>query len=349
MNVIPGRSRTPSTWLAACAAALAACAPAGAQPDQPRAPASPPAAGPLSGPGLIVQTSRRGAAHMALRRAAAEGSQRDLPHARLLDAIEHAAGGTRIWALLDPAMFTPDEHAASLQSEALPLERVVGPDRLEPTREAVRDYRAALLASEADGERWAQVSQLELTGRASVVLGALCGPEGLLEPTLAALGIDIGRGVARLELVPLAPPPGAMTYRTPDGPLSIVGVRGLDEATLLEVCLHEAIHAFDALPAPEPAPDALTRLRRALTDAGLDPRDPRFRDAWHTLFFVHAAEMVRRDGRPAYVDYAERSGVYERTGPAARLARREWPRVLDGEVTTDAFIAALARAALAGD
>ncbi|MBK7403168.1 MAG: hypothetical protein IPJ41_00700 [Phycisphaerales bacterium] len=222
-------------------------------------------------------------------------------------------------------------------ARSAPLDRVAGA-HAEETRRALDAFLSAWTAETGEYLRGAwREDEHTLTRRAEAIRGALTGAEHpLLNDTLRALGLD-PLGSVRIELVPVAPPPGAVTYRTGDGPVSVVGERDLDDDTLLEVALHEAIHGFDSQMTGE-REDVLAQLRDGLREAGLDERDPRFRGAWHALFFVHAAEMVRRDGRPEYVDYGERSGVYAKTGPVVGVLRALWPQVLEGDVSRGAFI-----------
>lgn len=303
-------------------------APAPAQPEtaEPRAPA------------IRIESHRLGATHMQLRWAAApagqEGSETYAPGAR---EIESAAGTPRVWLLVDPELACAGDEVRPGWLDALPLERVVGPDRADQTRHAIRAYLDEQLVPLADAGRdeWESRIQPTLDRRGRTLLDALTGDSRLLERTLGAVGLSAERAEATVELVPHSPAPGARTYRTPSGPVSIVAEDGLDDDTLLEVTMHEVIHAFDS---SADHGSIFTELRDALAERGIAPTDPASRTVWHTLFFVHAAEMVRRDGRPGYVDYAERAGVYGRTGPAASTMRGLWPRVLDGELSRDEFV-----------
>jgi hypothetical protein len=285
------------------------------------------------------------ALHMRARAGAERGEPAD-GLGELAAAVERAAGTDRVWLAVDPALATGDDGSLAQRLDSLPLERVAG-ERAGAARDALAAYLHGLAAAEPEFARdeWPPLES-GLALRAEGLREAmLAGEAGLLGRTLAGLGLASG-GTARVALVPEAPSPGAVTYLARGGPASVVGVRGLDEDTLLEVTLHETIHAFDAMAMGE-RDDALVQLRRGLGAAGLDDRDPRFRAAWHALFFAHAAEMVRREGRPAYVDYGTRFGVYERTGEVAEVVRTAWPSVLDGELAVETFVARVAAAAAA--
>jgi len=144
-----------------------------------------------------------------------------------------------------------------------------------------------------------------------------------------------------VRLVGRAPRPGAVTLRTRSGPVCVVGIDGMDGTLLEEAVLHEATHAADAgalsgVPA---------ELRAALERAGIGRTDRRHRDAVHTLFFVQAAETVRRRLDPAHVDYGDARGYYARVGPLAAAVRGAWAAHLRGETTKDEALRAIVAAA----
>ncbi|MCC7388411.1 MAG: hypothetical protein IT431_06545 [Phycisphaerales bacterium] len=330
---------TPRALLAALTSLLAPPLLAQSEPPQPEPPQHP-AQLDLHAPNLRISSHPLGVTHAQLRWAATPEGERALPaFAPATRAVESAAGTPRIWLILDPDIATRDELTLPAWLDGLPLERVVEPAHTEQTREAIGAYLDEWLLPHAlaGAESWETTTLPAMRERGQMLLDALTGESQLLPRTLDAVGLRADLGTPTVELVRHAPPPGAVTYRTPRGPVSIVAEDGLDDDTLLEVTLHETLHAFDSL-APADNQSVLTDLRRALTDRGLAPNDPAFRTVWHTLFFVHAAEMVRRDGRPGYTDYAERAGIYEKSGPAATLMRELWPRVLDAELGRAEFV-----------
>lgn len=301
------------------------------------------------GPRIVFSARPHWALHMLARaEAGREGGATRVPElAALAQAVSDAAGSDRVWLIADAALLGTNDLEVRDWLGSLPLDRVAGA-KAEGARAALGAYLRALASALPDysHEEWRDTEQ-RLAERGEAIRRELAGSDAtLLADTLAALGLR-GAGPARVGLVPVAPSPGAVTYRTKEGPVSVVGEEGLDDDTLLEVTLHEAIHAFDSMATGE-RDDVLALLRRALLEAGLDERDPRFRNAWHCLFFVHAAEMVRRAGRPDYTDYGERSGVYERTGEVAGLMREAWAGVLDGELAVEQFAREVARRAHGG-
>lgn len=329
--------------------------PAPARPQPETTPATDPYPEPgvlqLHAPALTIESHAFGVMHTQLRWAASPAGEQALPaFARATRDVEAAAGTPRIWLLLDPDIVAREEFSLPAWLDALPLDRTAEPDRTDQARRAIETYLDEWLIPHtlATADSWESTTLPSLRARAQTLLDNLTGDTQLLARTLEAVGLSPQAGEASVQLVRHAPPPGAMTYRTAQGPVSIVAEDGLDDDTLLEVALHETLHAFDTL-APADDHTIFAELRRALTDRGLSPSDPAFRTVWHTLFFVHAAEMVRRDGRPGYTDYAERAGIYEKSGPAASLMRELWPRVLDGEMTRAEFFHAIIDALPGGD
>ena len=336
---MPRFARLVMLALATLPALLAPPVLAQPEPAQPE-PAQNPARLHLHAPNLRISSHPLGVTHALLRWAASPEGERALPaFAPATRAIESAADTPRIWLLLDPDIATRDELTLPAWLDGLPLERVVEPANAGQTREAIGAYLDEWLMPHAlaGAESWETTTLPAMRERGQMLLDALTGESQLLPRTLDAVGLSADLGTPTVELVRHTPPPGAVTYRTPGGPVSVVAEDGLDDDTLVEVTLHETLHAFDAL-APADHESVFTELRRALTDGGLAPNDPAFRTVWHTLFFVHAAEMVRRDGRPGYTDYAEHAGIYKKSGPAAATMRELWPRVLDGELSRAEFV-----------
>ncbi|MEW6072615.1 MAG: hypothetical protein AB1726_08505 [Planctomycetota bacterium] len=148
-----------------------------------------------------------------------------------------------------------------------------------------------------------------------------------------------------VHLVLSAPAPGGFTHRAKEGGVSFVAVEGRGGSLLLEIVLHELLHAFDAEPGS--AASLPAALRRALGEAGVEPADPAAHQAVHALFFLAAAAAVRGVVDPAHVDYGESSGLYGRLGPAGAIVRSAWERRRRGELDEAAFVAGVARAVAA--
>jgi hypothetical protein len=145
----------------------------------------------------------------------------------------------------------------------------------------------------------------------------------LLQRIAEDLHIELGDTVVRVLVVPAAPRPGAATYRTPQGPLCVVGLLGFAEHELLEAVAHEAAHAMDDLSRAQDS--LLNRLRKALADANVPSTDPRTRDVPHAVVFAAVAHRVKEAKGPRYVPYGDAHGAYARLGQAARVVNEVWP------------------------
>jgi hypothetical protein len=140
--------------------------------------------------------------------------------------------------------------------------------------------------------------------------------------------------------------PGMFTSRSlATGAICFVGVAGLAPTTLIEMVLHEAIHALDEV-SPRATGSVLRRLDAALERAGL-AGDPRFEQVTHSLYFVQAAETVRRIVDAAHVDYGVTHTYYERV-PGTAPVRENWVAHLDGASDADTAIERIAADLAAG-
>lgn len=170
-------------------------------------------------------------------------------------------------------------------------------------------------------------------------------PEALSD-FAAAMELAPAGAVVPVLLVSDATAPGAFTYRRPGGGgLCFVGVRAHPGSQLLETALHESLHALEVQLGDDPS--LLTKLRDALTAAGLGERDPALRNVPHTLYFLHAADTVRRHFDPEHEDYGDVASYYEKVAPVAEYERPLWEAYRSGELDADALVAQLVEAALA--
>jgi hypothetical protein len=139
-------------------------------------------------------------------------------------------------------------------------------------------------------------------------------------------------------LVAEAPAPGAVTHRRRGGGgVCFISADSGPAALLPEIVLHEAIHALDIATADQDT--ALQALRKALREAGLDPKDPLSRDVPHTLMFVMAGETVRHVLDPALQHYGDAAGYYAKVPAATAAVRPAWTEYLDGKLTRAAAVA----------
>jgi hypothetical protein len=161
------------------------------------------------------------------------------------------------------------------------------------------------------------------THAANLLKRELADSPRLLDLVAADLGIELQSATVRVLVVPAAPRPGAATYRTPEGPLCVVGLLGFAEHELLEAMAHEAAHAMDELSREQDT--LLNRLRRALAEASVPASDPRTRDVPHAVVFAAVAARVKQAKGPRYVPFGEAHGTYARMGQAARVVNEVWP------------------------
>jgi len=267
--------------------------------------------------------------------------------------LEAALGDPRLFGLLEGSLLGA-EHASDLRSawEHLPdpLRRPGG--ELLHVREPALAYADALaayaprfLATKWPGEEKTLLAARETLERAfppalaRVPDRAPANRTDLLRELETSLGMADPSITIPVVLVRDAPSPGGFTYRVRGGTVSFVSIRDRGR-TLPEVVLHEALHALDA---QTPGQDhALNTLRHLLRERGLTDDDPRLRTLPHTLFFVEAAEMVRRHFDPGAPHYGDVSGYYRRVGPAAELVRKAWTRYLDGELEQEVALREIA-------
>lgn len=160
-----------------------------------------------------------------------------------------------------------------------------------------------------------------------------------LQHMLDALGIEDPGISVPMWLTLDTHAPGASTYRAKEGPVAVLSTRDLlgegRLSDLEETLLHEICHALDL--ASEGDDDAFTVLRRLLEERGVGRSDPRWHDVPHLVMFVQAENTMRRLFDPEHVAYGDtRRGdiapLYERSGEAAEIVRREWGAFLDGEL-----------------
>ena len=130
-------------------------------------------------------------------------------------------------------------------------------------------------------------------------------------------------------LVRRGPEPGAVTHRRRGGGgVAFVATDSFPGSLLDEAVLHEALHAVDVLGRES----LVTRLRAALGRAGVGRRDPRQRDWVHALFFLHAADTVRRFLDDEHLPYGEARGAYVRMGSVIGVLRPLWESHGAGEL-----------------
>jgi hypothetical protein len=214
------------------------------------------------------------------------------------------------------------------------------PDRLE-FKNAVNASRQIAdeitKVPQENRDEFVKASRARVAHATNLLRSQLQTHSSLLDLIASDLGIKLEPTAIKVLVVTAAPRPGASTFRTTDGPLCVVGLLGFAEHELLEVVAHEATHAMDELSRRQDT--LLARLRRSLTEAGVDPTDPRTRDVPHAVVFAAAAARVRGALGDDYVPFGEAHGAYERMGDASKAVNAVWAN----RGTTDETVAEIVR------
>ena len=122
------------------------------------------------------------------------------------------------------------------------------------------------------------------------------------------------------------PWPGAVTARTDENTgVCFVAADASTGSQLVEVVVHETIHALDVLTGEG---GVLNALRKRLGKEDL-------RDFPHTVMFVQAAGTVRKVLDPAHKDYGDVEGYYSRVPRAAAVVVPAWRDYLAGKISRD--------------
>ena len=131
------------------------------------------------------------------------------------------------------------------------------------------------------------------------------------------------------------PWPGAVTARTDENTgVCFVAADASNGSQLLEIVVHETIHALDVMAGEG---DVLTALQKRL-----GPKDGR--DFPHTVMFVQAAGTVRKVIDPAHKDYGDVEGYYARVPRASAVVVPAWRAYLAGEISRDEALNRIAAA-----
>ncbi|HET6202170.1 MAG TPA: hypothetical protein VFI25_05140 [Planctomycetota bacterium] len=265
-----------------------------------------------------------------------------------LRLLEGQLGGPRAWGLLEGVFASVDSSKAlAALAEELPESFRSMDGRDFPLRELGRSLAKVLGSAEPAflQHDWPR-REARLEQEAERLRSGFAGKErDCLAYMLRSLGMEDPKATIPVLLVTEAPWPGAMTHRRRGGGgVCFVGLSANVEGTLLqETVLHEATHALDILDAEKG--NVLEELRGLLRKAGIEERDPRFRDAPHTLMFVQAGETVRRVLEPKHVHYGDAAGYYAKFPSLAPAIREAWTGNLDGKVTREAALERIVEAA----
>ncbi|HEV8582009.1 MAG TPA: hypothetical protein VGX68_23310 [Thermoanaerobaculia bacterium] len=248
-----------------------------------------------------------------------------------------ALGDLGLWGVVDGS-FTEASTAAELARVAteVPESFTTRDGRSIPVRQILTDLAAAygrleksFLASVWPGHR-------EIAERAGAALRQQLLPKA---PEVYAdisrhLGVPVPPQPLPVYLVAAAPFPGAFTYRSQEGPFSVVALEGEPGSAWVEIVIHETIHALD-VHAGEGS--VLAELRSRLGKVpGASPKE--VHDFVHTVMFAQAAGTVRRVLQPNHKDYGDAAGYYLKVPRAAAVVVPAWRDYLEGKLNREAVV-----------
>lgn len=127
--------------------------------------------------------------------------------------------------------------------------------------------------------------------------------------------------------------PGGFTHRdASDHGISYVALMLGPRELVYETVVHELTHALEVQDGAHSVP---SRIRSALIEAGIHPRDRAARNGWHTIYFIQSAMTTKKFLDPDHVPYGEVHGLYERMGPIAEIELRAWEDHHAGDLSVD--------------
>lgn len=149
------------------------------------------------------------------------------------------------------------------------------------------------------------------------------------------LGIQGAPKSIHIVLVPRFAAPGGITMRTSSSVVVLISAEIFFGTALLETVLHEGLHACEA---EETKVDLLSRIRLSDALEKLDAADRR--NLPHTVYFIAAAEAIRRGGAPQHKDVGITLGTYDRAYEKyRRYIEPFWQAYLKGEIDREKLAA----------
>ena len=124
------------------------------------------------------------------------------------------------------------------------------------------------------------------------------------------------------------------------GVVSFVNINNVSDARMIEVVLHEAIHALDLRSRDQPT--ILNLIREKLIETGIRPNNPLFRDLPHAVVFVQAAEAVRRILHYPSQEFQYDNAFFKKTSQVVKEVPSKWKAYLDGSMSREEIIDAVA-------
>ena len=163
----------------------------------------------------------------------------------------------------------------------------------------------------------------------------------LLEFITDKLDIETDHRPLRIYLTPATPLEGGSTCSARGvGVVSFVNISGASEAKMIEVVLHEAIHALDLR--SQGKPTVLNLIRKKLIQSGIQPNNSLFRDLPHAVVFVQAAETVLRYLHPEPHEFQQDPSFFNLSPEIVKTVPLKWKAYLDGSMSREEIIDAVA-------
>ena len=225
---------------------------------------------------------------------------------------------------------------------AMPALVGVGPSAIPPTTtDFDEEWRGRLLAA-APIYRAHFWPAHERRDRAYIaVMSPLIAAHGawFANRIVAVYGLPLPTEPIDVEVTPVVPPFGGFTwgeppYAPPNAAMITLSSEDASYAgdTGIEMLFHEVSHLIVGRVEHGLEASAKRQGRK------LNPR------VWHDVIFYTAGHLARERLGPAYVPFAERpsSQLFKENDPALIVLKRAWQPYLDGRVTMDAAIDAVA-------
>lgn len=163
----------------------------------------------------------------------------------------------------------------------------------------------------------------------------------LLEYITDKLDIKSDQRPLRIYLTIDALLPGGSTCSARGvGIVSFVNIKNVSDARMIEVVLHEAIHALDLR--SQGKPTVLNLIRKKLIETGCRPNNPLFRDLPHAVVFVQAAETVQRILHYPSQEFQYDNAFFKKAPQIVKEVLSKWKAYLDGSMSREEIIDAVA-------
>lgn len=178
--------------------------------------------------------------------------------------------------------------------------------------------------SPGDIKKFGELDSSKLTAAARQTEEEFRKNAGLLSNAGKSLGFKQTDSKVRIIFVPSAPAPHAVTYRSFNGPVSVVAVDSFSGSQLTESVLHESLHALDIQNQNEES--VIVQLKKSLQ--GHDVKGSS--EAIHAVIFATAEFWIKKSN-PNHKAYGD-SGAYNRMSPGGRGVLSTWKDCLSGKI-----------------